>query len=85
MSERGYDPYDKPDVCPDWLRPLYTYEARVFCEFVLNEQRKIAKAMNVHLSRCDPGYDPYNSGPRVVLRVHQVHSDGSYTYSMRDT
>lgn len=84
MSEYGYDPYDKPDVVPDWLRNPYTYDARVFCEFVLEQQRQLAKAMNVSLSQLDPGYDPYNSGVRVVMRIHALHSDGSHTYSMRN-
>lgn len=57
-NERGYDPYNKPDVCPDWLRPLFLYEARLLCEVALAEEKRLAR---LDSQLFEEGYDPYDT------------------------
>lgn len=82
--ERGYDPYDKRDVCPDWLVNPFTEDVAPYVAYIKGLQDSFERATNRFADQLlNPGYDPYNAtlGAGLVFRVHEVHSDGSYTYS----
>lgn len=80
--ERGYDPYNKRDVCPDWLAniPEITHVAGIIVADLIRtvraEERRISQAI-------DAGYDPYNKAhpgrgyrwqPTLDSRPHPSHN-----------
>lgn len=81
--ERGYNPYDKGDVVPDWLRNGPQHEAAAAWVFTAgNAIREIERASARRFSQlASDGYDPYNKaepGRRYVYRIFRTHDETVY-------